>query len=567
MRAMDKHSAGDISRYEPLWGCWRLRRLLGRGPHGAVYAAAKECSGGKEFCAVKHLSLPGPKGEHLGALDRLLRENSAHTLPPVLVRWEEVSRETRPSGTDILIRMPLYTGLPQYRRVHTMTLDAVFRMADHILEALSWLEQEGRCHGDIKPENILLDSGGRYRLCDAGITEALDGAAVSSEEDRIAFGQMILDLLPPSEERLKKICTQARTFPSADAMREEIALCRRQYPLSAASEVAAPCTAEREIRPAAAPAAPLRSATPKQEIPKTDPKTLSPKKRVGQKKRNDERALHFPGPIGKKQGDAAGQKPPDGLAAVELLGDRAHHGTSQRRPVRRSVLLGLAAAVLAVVVLGSSLIGGHPSEQSARASSAEALRLSDTITRPYMQGTNEGLFLPENMLTRAEAAVILAQLTNYDDMITYSPGDAEDVNPNSWYSNEVNALYDSGVLSEKEFRPDRPITRGELVSWLYSLAGAPREAGADTLSFTDIGPDDEQYDAIAYCWSRGWIDGYADGTFRPDASITRAETTAMLNRVIDRRPADDMAASRFRDVPRDYWAFGQIMAAATASSS
>ena len=41
----------------------------------------------------------------------------------------------------------------------------------------------------------------------------------------------------------------------------------------------------------------------------------------------------------------------------------------------------------------------------------------------------------------------------------------------------------------------------------------------------------------------------------------------MLNRVIDRRPADDMAASRFRDVPRDYWAFGQIMAAATASSS
>ena len=530
MRAMDKHSAGDISRYEPLWGCWRLRRLLGRGPHGAVYAAAKECSGGKEFCAVKHLFLPGPKGEHLGALDRLLRENSAHTLPPVLVRWEEVSRETRPNGTDILIRMPLYTGLPQYRRVHTMTLDAVFRMADHILEALSWLEQEGRCHGDIKPENILLDSGGRYRLCDAGITEALDGAAVSSEEDRIAFGQMILDLLPPSEERLKKICTQARTFPSADAMREEIALCRRQYPLSAASEVAAPCTAEREICPAAAPAAPLRSATPKQEIPKPDPKTLSPKKRVGQKKRSDERAL-------------------------------------QRRPVRRSVLLGLAAAVLAVVVLGSSLIGGRPSEQSARASSAEALRLSDTITRPYMQGTNEGLFLPENMLTRAEAAVILAQLTNYDDMITYPPGDAEDVNPNSWYSNEVNALYDSGVLSEKEFRPDRPITRGELVSWLYSLAGAPREAGADMLSFTDIGPDDEQYDAIAYCWSRGWIDGYADGTFRPDASITRAETTAMLNRVIDRRPADDMAASRFRDVPRDYWAFGQIMAAATASSS
>ena len=569
MRTMDKQGAGGISQYEPLWGCWKLRRLLGCGPHGAVYAAEKECLAGKEFCAVKHLALPELKGELSEALDHLLWENSAHTLPPIFVRWEEISREVRAdgTGTDILIRMPLYTSLSQYRRTHVMTLDAVFQMADHVLEALSWLEQAGRCHGDIKPGNILLDSKGRCYLCDAGITEALDSVRVSGADDRKAFGQMLLDLLPPSEERLKEICAQAKTFPSADALREEIAFCRKQCSPMALSEVAAPCAAEQEIRTVPDSAAFLSNAQPKQDPPRTETKIAPPKKKVRQKKRDDERVALSPEPIAKKQGNTSGGKPSDGLLAVEMLGNRAQHNINRQRVMQKTVMLGLAAAALAVIVLGSIFIGGSHSEKPVQPPSAETLRLSDTVTKAYMKGTNEGLFLPENMLTRAEAAVILAQLTNYDDMITYPQGEAEDVSPKSWYSNEVNALYDSGVLSGKEFRPDSPITRGELVLWLYSLAGAPSDAGAERLPFTDMKPDDKQYNAIAYCWSQGWIDGYTDGTFRPDAPITRAETTAMLNHVINRKPMDTIAASRFRDVPRDYWAYGQIMAAATAVSS
>ena len=189
------------------------------------------------------------------------------------------------------------------------------------------------------------------------------------------------------------------------------------------------------------------------------------------------------------------------------------------------------------------------------------LYLLSGITAPYFEGMGNNLFCPENTLTRAEAAVMLSRLTNYSDLTVYPSCGAADVPTGSWYTNAVNAFYDAGIETASYFRPNAAISRAELSVWLYRLSGSPYVASG-TIAFPDVATAGETHDAVAYGQLHGWINGYPDGTFRPNYSITRAEAAKLINRVTSRSLRVTSITTRFADVPAVHWAYQEIISAA-----
>lgn len=179
----------------------------------------------------------------------------------------------------------------------------------------------------------------------------------------------------------------------------------------------------------------------------------------------------------------------------------------------------------------------------------------------YMNGTGGGLFQPDRAITRGEAAQILYNLLAEQPEAPSPYPDAQE----SWYSAAIGALWSLGLLREgagEEFRPADPITRAEFADILSHFLPEGRGGGA----FPDVPPSHWAYDAIARAAACGLFTGFEDGTFRPEASLTRAEAAAVLNRLLGR--AADTAIIRFSahirifpDVPAEYWAYGDIMEA------
>lgn len=201
---------------------------------------------------------------------------------------------------------------------------------------------------------------------------------------------------------------------------------------------------------------------------------------------------------------------------------------------------------------GSSSNGQQP---------AGHLSLNKGGRTPYFIGQPENRFAPEAFLSRAEAVTMLSRLTSYQAGTAYPMG-APDVQTGAYYSGAVNAFYNAGILSDSSFRPSAEITRGELAVMLYRLDVGTASTGAYASSFHDVPINGELYDAVSYGASRGWIQGYADGTFRPTGRITRAETAKLINRATS-RPQAQSTVITFADVPTSHWAYSEILSATT----
>lgn len=189
------------------------------------------------------------------------------------------------------------------------------------------------------------------------------------------------------------------------------------------------------------------------------------------------------------------------------------------------------------------------------------LYLLSGITAPYFEGMGNNRFCPENALTCAEAAVMLSRLTNYSDLTVYPSCSAADVPTGSWYTNAVNAFYAAGIETASYFRPNAAISRAELSVWLYRMSGSPYVASG-TSAFPDVATAGETHDAVAYGQLHGWINGYPDGTFRPNYSVTRAEAAKLINRVTGRSLRVQAIVTQFTDVPASHWAYREIVSAA-----
>ena len=152
----------------------------------------------------------------------------------------------------------------------------------------------------------------------------------------------------------------------------------------------------------------------------------------------------------------------------------------------------------------------------------------------YVIGYPDGTIRPNCHISRAEVATIFFRLLTDDARAEFNSTENsfKDVAAGSWYNRAISTLANANILVGDEngnFRPNDPITRAEMAT-IIARFDKLTETGK---TFSDIKGHWAQKD-IEMATTKGWLNGYPDGTFRPNNAITRAETFKMINRVLNR---------------------------------
>lgn len=170
---------------------------------------------------------------------------------------------------------------------------------------------------------------------------------------------------------------------------------------------------------------------------------------------------------------------------------------------------------------------------------APALTLNTDDHFAFINGYPDGSVQPEGNVTRAETAAILYRIMGDECQSYYKTNSSSysDVARGDWYNTYVATLENAGVIVDTrtngKFRPNDAITRAELASMIAQFAGLESASAA---KFNDVGSRYWAAEEIAIAAKMGWINGYPDGSFRPDRNVTRAELMAMVNRALGRTP-------------------------------
>ena len=189
------------------------------------------------------------------------------------------------------------------------------------------------------------------------------------------------------------------------------------------------------------------------------------------------------------------------------------------------------------------------------------LKTGNGGSKAYISGYEDGTFRPDNTITRAEVAAIIARCSaDFDENKTYS-SDFVDVSGDEWYANYVGYAAEKGYIHGYDggpFKADIDITRGELAV-ILSEYGSFDGDGICT-EFSDVPNDYYATGYIKALYDENIVSGYEDGTFKPDNSVTRAEAVTMMNKVLA-NPIAENVENPFDDVSPNHWAYNQIMTA------
>ena len=191
----------------------------------------------------------------------------------------------------------------------------------------------------------------------------------------------------------------------------------------------------------------------------------------------------------------------------------------------------------------------------------EGLAFDKELVESYISGYPDGTFGPEISMTRAEVAAVMARTltVKMDSEKTYSLN-YSDTDPNAWYASYVGFLSELGVLSgypDGTFRPDAQISREEFVTMVIKVDGLVNGA----TSFPDVPETNALKEYILASAEKGYVTGYPDGTFAPMKSLTRAEAVTIMNKVLERAKTD--GEMKFTDVEAEHWAYDDIITAST----
>ena len=184
----------------------------------------------------------------------------------------------------------------------------------------------------------------------------------------------------------------------------------------------------------------------------------------------------------------------------------------------------------------------------------------------YMFGYTDGTVRPNGYITRAEAAALVTRLLGLDTFASAAEPAFTDT-PSSWYNKAINAAVQRGIMKgypDKSFRPNAPITRAEFTQMISTIDNKPYGVApfADVVGHWAERPIGSEYQA-------GRIKGYPDGTFRPNAFITRAEAVVILNKIFERN-FDAMSLKDaknaylikgFIDLAPSFWGFNDMVEA------
>ena len=182
---------------------------------------------------------------------------------------------------------------------------------------------------------------------------------------------------------------------------------------------------------------------------------------------------------------------------------------------------------------------------------------------------------PNGDLTRAEAAMIFYRL--YDgDYPSFtrrmSNGTFKDVSAKNWFYEPVETLYNIGLLegkSKDSFVPNAPISRAEFAALAARFQNLKYTSGK---VFSDVEKGHWAYSYINAASEAGWIQGYPDGTFRPDKEITRTETVTLVNSMINRTVTREKlkalnVRNPYNDLAESFWGYTDLMEATVSHTA
>ena len=198
----------------------------------------------------------------------------------------------------------------------------------------------------------------------------------------------------------------------------------------------------------------------------------------------------------------------------------------------------------------------------------KAAELNRTDHLAFLSGYANGTFEPDRNMTRAEVTTMFARLLTEKMAAdqTYS-NTFSDVAKSHWAANYIGYMQQFGIITgyaDGSFRPDASETRAEFAA----IASRFERLTEGTKSFSDVPSSHWAAKYINFAATRGWVNGYADGTFRPNNSITRAEVAAVTCRLLERNADQSYIRSHlselraFTDVSESHWAYWYTMEAA-----
>ena len=191
--------------------------------------------------------------------------------------------------------------------------------------------------------------------------------------------------------------------------------------------------------------------------------------------------------------------------------------------------------------------------------------LNDEDHYAYIVGYPDGSVQPNGTITRAEVATIFFRLLTDESREAYwsKTNDFSDVSLQDWYNNAISTMVSAGIVNGYEdgtFKPNAEITRAEFAA-IAARFDSSEYSGED--QFSDIsGHWASEY--INRAAERGWISGYEDGTFKPDQSITRAEAMTLVNNVLNRHVQPEYMLDNmvtWSDNTEDQWYYSAIQEA------
>ncbi|ADH98376.1 immunoglobulin-like domain-containing protein [Salisediminibacterium selenitireducens] len=146
-------------------------------------------------------------------------------------------------------------------------------------------------------------------------------------------------------------------------------------------------------------------------------------------------------------------------------------------------------------------------------------------------GYTDGRFGPDDVVTRGQAAIMIGRALGFDgeQRETSFP----DVGMNTTFSGFVQEAADRGIIQgfpDGSYRPDAPVTRGQMAIFIARAFDLETEADAD---FSDVSPSMQSYSAVRLILHENITEGFPDGTFRPDNDVTRGQFSAFLSRTLN----------------------------------
>ena len=198
----------------------------------------------------------------------------------------------------------------------------------------------------------------------------------------------------------------------------------------------------------------------------------------------------------------------------------------------------------------------------------KAAELNRTDHFAFLVGYTGGTFGPERNMTRAEVTTMFARLLTeqIEADKTYS-NTFTDVPKGYWAANYIGYMQQLGIItgySDGSFRPDAPVTRAEFAA----IASRFEKLTEGSKSFADVPDTYWAARYINFAATRGWVTGYSDGTFKPENPITRAEVAAVTCRLLERSADQSYIRSHlkelrtFADMTESHWAYWYAMEAA-----